>query len=84
MFALAEIVEMNDRAVRNSVRVEDNHNRHCSFSGDASRGVVLHSALLRNTCFLPPARAKNFLRRWNSVNSAEARDAVVESFFAGV
>lgn len=81
MHGLQEIIRMNDQAVQAAQVVETNFNRHCSFSGDACSGVVLHSAKLRNTAFLPPARAKRFLAKWGSVNSAEQRDHLVESYF---
>jgi hypothetical protein len=81
MFALNEIVKMNRKAAAKALRVEDNHNRACSFSGDAEHGVVLHSAKLRNTVFLAPKLAVNFLRRWYSVNSQEARNRIVEGYF---
>lgn len=81
MFALNEIVQMNRRAAARSAQVETNFNRACSYSGDARSGVVLHSARLRNTMFLRPRLASNFLRRWNSVNSQEARNRIVESYF---
>jgi hypothetical protein len=72
---------MNRKAVEAADAIEDNHNRHCSFSGDAKNGVVLHSAKLRNTVFLYPLQAKRFLVKWFSVNSQEARDSIVESYF---
>ncbi len=81
MFARNEIVEMNRRAAVRAVIVETNVDRQCSYSGDAN-GVVLHSALRRNTAWLPPRRAKDFLRRWNSVNSVEAHNRLVEAYFA--
>jgi hypothetical protein len=81
MFALNEIVEMNRRAAVRGLRREDNHNRACSYSGDAKSGVVLHSAKFRNTVFLRPTLAAHFLREWNSVNSQEARNRIVERFF---
>jgi hypothetical protein len=81
MFALNEIVKMNRKAAAKALRVEDNHNRACSYSGDANSGVVLHSAKFRNTMFLRPSIAKRFLVQWNSVNSQEARNHIVERFF---
>lgn len=81
MFALSEIVEMNRRAASKAVHAENNFDRACSFSGDSKSGVVLHSARLRSTVFLRPSLAKGFLRRWNSVNSQEARNHIVEGFF---
>jgi len=81
MFALTEIVEMNRRAAVRAVKAENNFDRACSYAGDAKSGVVLHSARLRNTVFLGPKRAANFLRRWNSVNSQEARNHIVEGYF---
>ena len=76
MYCLEVIVEMNNRPIV----VEDNFSRHCSYSGDTKSGIVLHSAKHRNTMFLMPRSAKNFLRRYNSVNSAEARDRLIESY----
>ena len=81
MFALTEIVEMNRKAAVRAAKVETNHNRECSYAGDVSTGIVLHSARFRNTVFLRPKLAKDFLRRWNSVNSQEARNTIVERFF---
>lgn len=70
---------MNNRA---AVKAESNFDRHCSFSGDSKSGVVLHSARLRNTVFLSAGkRASDFLRRWWSVNSQEARNKLVEGYF---
>lgn len=77
MHGLQEIIRMN----RDYRPVEDNFSRNCSFSGDALSGVILHSAKLRNTAFLPPVKAKRFLARWWSVNSVEARNRLVESYF---
>jgi hypothetical protein len=81
MFALNEIVEMNRKAAAKGLRHEDNHNRECSYSGDIMNGVVLHSARFRNTVFLRPKLAKHFIRQWNSVNSQEARNRIVEGYF---
>jgi hypothetical protein len=82
MFDLAEIVEMNRRAVSKSrAKVETNFDRACSYNGDANTGVVLHSARLRNTVFLRPSLARHFIRRWNSVNSQTSRNRIVESYF---
>jgi len=84
MHSLNEIIVINDRAAAKAVKVEDNHNRACSFQGDANNGIILHSAKFRNTVFLYPRQAKNFLRRWFSLNSDEAHNHLVESFFVGV
>lgn len=85
MFDLQTIVKINRRK---PVKAENNFDRECSFNGDAESGVVLHSALLRNTAYLPgakdPARqspAARFLARWHSLNSVESRNALVESYF---
>ena len=84
MFDLQTIVKINDRA--SQVKVEDNHNRACSYSGDSRGGVVLHSAKFRNTVFLRGSvdhsrAAAGFISRWFSVNSQEARNRIVESYF---
>ncbi len=76
MHGLSEIIAMNARPVR----VEDNHNRQCSWTGDKS-GIVLHSAKLRNTAFLPPARAKLFLLRIAERSTVAARNKLIESYF---
>jgi hypothetical protein len=85
MFDLETIVKMNDKAAR-VAPIEDNHSRACSFTGDSRGGVVLHSAKFRNTVFLNGSlrssrQAANFIRRWNSVNSQEARNRIVEGYF---
>jgi hypothetical protein len=81
---LQVIVKMNRKK---AVKAENNFDRACSYNGDAETGVVLHSALLRNTAYLPGAKgarqspAARFLARWNSLNSQEARNSLVESYF---
>lgn len=87
MWDLATIKSINSRPAK----VEDTFNRHCSFSGTAEDGIVLHSAKQRNTVYLQGNRewaprrsvapAASFMSRWFSVNSAEARDRLVESYF---
>jgi hypothetical protein len=77
---------LNRLAAENAHRVEDNHNRHCSFSGDSRSGVVLHSAKHRATVFLPgsdkPSRqAALFVARWWSTTDQGQRDKLVESYF---
>lgn len=79
MFGLAEIRKLNDLAVK--VKVEDNHNRNCSFAGDVKSGLVLHSAKLRNTVYLEPSRSIIFLREWAKVRSQSRRNALIESYF---
>ena len=82
MHSLKGIIRMNNDAARKAVKVEDNHNRHCSYSGDVENGLVLHSAKLRNTVFVSAgAHAKKFLAGWFGTNSAEKRDSLVESYF---
>lgn len=62
--------------------VEDETSRHCSYAGDESNGVVLHSAKMRNTVFLQPGRASaGFLRLWGHARSRMQRDILVESYF---
>ena len=86
MFDLDSIKAMNDRAVVNATRVEDNHNRECSYSGDSDRGLVLHSALRRSTVFVAgrntkSAKAAEFLAAWFGTNSQDRRNSLVESHF---
>lgn len=83
MHSLDQIIRMNNRAAE---KVEDNHNRHCSFNGDARQGVVLHSAKHRATVVLEGSlkssrAAATFLAKWWSVNSQDARNQLVESYF---
>jgi hypothetical protein len=72
---------MNRRAAVKATRVETNHNRKCSFALGADGSVILHSARLRNTVFLPPRKARGFLAKWHGTNSDEAHNTLVESFF---
>lgn len=82
MFALAEIKSMNARACRQAARVEDNHNRQASFS-ECNGAVVLHSARLRDTVFLPPSRARVFLAKHiaAAASGVEAQNHLIESYF---
>lgn len=85
MHGLNQIIRMNEKAAR-SAAVETNFERHCSFSGTAHDGVVLHSAKLRNTVFLRGAKdhsrqAAGFLAAWWSTNSQQERNTLVESYF---
>lgn len=80
MHSLQEIIRMNEKA---AARVETNFDRHCSFEKDSRGNVILHSAKLRNTAFLPAGRkAEGFLTAWWSRNSQEQRDSLVEGYFA--
>jgi hypothetical protein len=80
MFDLPTIIKMN----KAPVKVEDNHNRHCSFTQASATEVVLHSAKLRNTVFLEGRKAIRFLNKVRGYRTAERRDKFIESFFAGV
>lgn len=79
MFDLQTIVKMNSTPVK----IEDNHNRHCSFSGSVSEGIVLHSAKRRDTVFLSAgARSASFVQGFCRCDSIQADvDALIESFF---
>ena len=80
MHSLDQIVRMNREACK--AKQEDNFSRHCSFSGTAAEGVVLHSAKHRNTVFLREGRqAAAFLARWWSMRSQAKRNQLVESYF---
>lgn len=84
MHSLSGIVRLNRLAAEKALKIETNFERHCSFAGNAEQGVVLHSAKLRNTVFLPAGKAaSSFIAQWWSRNSQESRDALVESFFKG-
>lgn len=61
---------------------EDNYNRNCSFQGDSSSGVILHSAKCRETRFIRGGKdAAAFCSRWVACKSQAARNRLVESFF---
>jgi len=79
MHGLTEIIAMNNRATE---KVEDNHNRHCSWTGSVADGIVLHSAKLRNTVFLAPAKAAKFVTRLRKAKTGIERDHLIESYFS--
>lgn len=80
MFDLDTIKKMN--SPENTQRKpEDNFSRQCSFSGDEKTGVVLHSALHRNTAFLSPDKVPTFMAAWNAAPTQEEKNAVVERYF---
>lgn len=84
MHSLNSIIRMNNLADMKARRVgaETETGRLCSYSGDSASGVVLHSAKQRNTVFLKAGRpSASFIARWFSVNSDEARNRLVESYF---
>lgn len=68
---------------KQTVKVEDNHNRHCSWTGSVRDGIVLHSAKLRNTLFLAPPKAARFMDKIRGMRTDSARDAMIESYFKG-
>jgi hypothetical protein len=88
MYALDEIVAMNNAAVRKARQAQKDegaYNRNCSYCGNAEKGVVLHSAWLRSTVFLEPGPQCNwFLAQWISkgAKGQSARNALVESYFS--
>lgn len=86
MFDLATLKKINAAPPK----VEDNHNRHCSFTGSVADGIVLHSAKLRNTVFLNCKQAAMFMRRFRALNQGGAIrrdtmpakvDHLIESYF---
>ncbi len=82
MFDLNTIKTMNDRAC--AVKVEDNHNRNCSWVGSVADGIILHSAKLRNTVFLSPPKAGKFLGKIRLIGRIGYQDklnALIESYF---
>jgi hypothetical protein len=85
MFSLSTIIAMNNKAARKSRRsVETETSRHCSFTGSTLRGIVLHSAKLRNTVHLDSGRdANDFLARYSAARNRAAKDALIESYFGG-
>jgi hypothetical protein len=83
MYCLEEIVRRNENAAARSA-LRKKTKRRCSFCGDAQRGIVIHSARLRDTRFIAAGiPAKRFLAGWYGTNSADAHDVLVESYFKG-
>lgn len=83
MDSLENIIRKNSKAALKSAQrtAETETTRHCSYSGDPQKGIVLHSAKLRSTAFIRGLTAKQFLASWLGTNSADKRDALVESYF---
>lgn len=79
MHSLQGIIAMNNNACR--VKVEDNHSRECSWTGDPDHGVVVHSAKFRNTVFIGGARAKRFITAWWSTTDQNKRNHIAEALF---
>lgn len=81
MHSLHEIILLNNRAGKTAA-VENNFNRHCSYAGDGSNGLVLHSAKQRSTVHLSKGKqTKIFLAAFLGTNSIETKDALIESYF---
>lgn len=80
MHCLETLRMLNDRAA-NRQTAETETTRHCSYSGDAISGVVLHSSKQRSTAFLEGRAAVKFLADWLGTNSTTIRDSLVESYF---
>lgn len=80
MHSLEGIIAMNNQACK--VKVEDNHNRECSWQGDPIHGVVIHSAKYRNTVYLVGGRAKRFIAKWWSTTDQNLRNHYAEALFA--
>lgn len=79
MYSLSIIKQLNATP---RPKHESETTRHCSFSGTAQKGIVLHSAKKRSAVFLAAGTpAREFLACWHSTNSAIRRDAYVEAYF---
>ncbi len=85
MYSLEVICAMNRNT--SGLKAESETTRHCSFV-KSNRGVVLHSAIHRNTVFLKPGGAMNeFLRQMADLDPAvhednvRRRDIVIERYF---
>ncbi len=86
MYSLEVICAMNRNT--SGLKVESETTRHCSYVANA-RGVVLHSAIHRNTLHLKPGSwAQEFLRRMDALpcgpdyeDNKRRRDIVIESYF---
>jgi hypothetical protein len=79
MYSLEQIVKLNRKP---AVKAENNFDRQCSYSGDADAGIVLHSALLRNTIYLQAGKSsRRFLKRWELAGTEGERNQLVEAYF---
>ncbi len=78
MYSLEIIRAINARP---PVRTETETTRHCSFSGNAERGIVLHSARQRSTAFLSDFQARMFLLEWRHTAPGAKRDELIEAYF---
>jgi len=80
MYSLPTLMRLNAQP---RPAAETETTRHCSFNGNASRGVIIHSAKHRNTLFLQAGDdASAFLRSYRARRSAGSRDRLIESYFA--
>jgi len=80
MYCLAVIHKINADAAKAPKR-ETDQSRRCSYHR-SSRGIVLHSARNRSTAFIEgKRRCDRFEVEWSATNSADKRDALVESYF---
>lgn len=86
MYSLNTLHKVNAEACKAPAR-ESETTRHCSYNVtvlNGKRNVILHSALRRSTACLEGRRATIFLTNVQGLNSAEARDAVIESYFSSI
>ena len=79
MYSLTTIIALNNIDRRNA---ENEVTRHCSYTGNVERGLVLHSAKLRSTAFVSAGLySKLFLAEHAKCKTIAARDAHIEAQF---
>lgn len=82
MYDLPTLSRLNANADRNLCS-ETETTRHCSYTGNPDKGIVLHSAKKRSTAFLSPGpRSETFLTLRRVCRSPESLDRLVESYFS--
>jgi len=82
MYNLPTLYRLNANAGRNPCS-ETETTRHCSYTGNAEKGIVLHSAKKRSTAFVSAGnRAETFLLLRRVCRTPASLDKLVESYFS--
>ena len=83
MYGLDQIIAMNEKAARRAGRAKVRSTTdHSSFTGNAERGVVIHSGAHRETQFLEGREAREFLKKALSIGKDQSKlDRLIEAKF---
>lgn len=80
MYDLPTLARLNAARPMSS---ETETTRHCSYTGNVTRGIVLHSAKQRSTCFLSAGPRAELFRTLRLATSTPAQlDKLIESYFS--